>query len=414
VSFRAVLWSLRLRVTQWSLSLDKRAVVIFIVVGVLIISTAGYFGFSTTQEPEPTAEAPQTVSVEMCTVEQTVTAPGYVINVNEADVHMPIAGKLSQVNVRLGDFVKAGQVLAELDEVAKTQAQLNLIEAKDALDDAQKTRTAMDYPRATDQFIKEYKQKIKRQKQNIGLLTASYQNAIGPEAKAAALNQLSSAETELTTMNNNLKWYLGHPSDTDITTADSELAVAQAKYDAAKAALESLEIKAPFDGVILEVKAVTGVTYPNEETLFTVGDPKDLEVQANITEEDFPVVAVGQEVELFFDARADVTVQGKVDRIIPKRIEGDSPRYQIFITLNEVPNGLADGMTSDAAITITKKENVLCLPRSIVRASGVNEVSLKVWANGVIETKKVTVGLRGDSDVEIVSGLNEGEQVVIQ
>jgi macrolide-specific efflux system membrane fusion protein len=148
--------------------------------------------------------------------------------------------------------------------------------------------------------------------------------------------------------------------------------------------------------------------------LFKVGDPKALEVVANITEEDYPIVSVGQAVELFFDARSDVTVRGKVDRIIPKRIEGDSPRYQIYITLNDVPDGLADGMTADAAITITKRENVLCLPRSIVRASGVDEVTLKVWVNQTEETRKVVVGLRGDSDVEILSGLNEGDQVVIQ
>jgi multidrug efflux pump subunit AcrA (membrane-fusion protein) len=103
-----------------------------------------------------------------------------------------------------------------------------------------------------------------------------------------------------------------------------------------------------------------------------------------------------------------------VDRIIPKRIEGDRPRYQIYITLDEIPDGLADGMTADASITIAKQENVLCLPRSVVRASGVDKVSLKVWNGKSIETRTITVGLRGDSDVEIVSGLKEGEQVVIQ
>jgi multidrug efflux pump subunit AcrA (membrane-fusion protein) len=119
-------------------------------------------------------------------------------------------------------------------------------------------------------------------------------------------------------------------------------------------------------------------------------------------------------VEVYFDARPEVTVQGKIDRIIPIRIEGDRPRYNIYLTLNEVPDGLADGMTSDAAITIAQRTGVLCLPRSVVRASGVNEVSLKVWTNQTVKTRTVTIGLRGDSDVEIISGLSEGEQVVIQ
>lgn len=393
--------------------MDKRAVIIFITVGLLIVSTAGYFGFQTTQEPEATP-APQTVSVGRCDVEQTVTAPGSLVNVDLASVNMPVIGKLSNVSVRIGDAVLKGQTLAELDEVAKSQAQLAFIEAQEELNTAQKNRVAMDYPRATDAYIKEYKQKIKYQKQKIGLLSDAYNNAIGPEAKAAALMQLSDAQTELSTMNTNLNWYMGYPSEADVANSQSTLAVAQAKYDTAKAVLDSLSIKAPFDGVILESNAEIGVTINAEKTLFKVGDPKALEVEANITEEDFPIISVGQEVELFFDARPDVTIQGRLDRIIPIRIEGDSPRYHIYITLDEVPDGLADGMTVDAAITITKRENVLCLPRSIVRASGVNEVILKVWVNETVETREVVVGLRGDSDVEILSGLNEGDQVVIQ
>jgi multidrug efflux pump subunit AcrA (membrane-fusion protein) len=394
--------------------LDKRAVIIFIVAGLLIISTAGYYGFQTTQEPQATTEAPQTISVEMCDVEQTVTAPGSLVNVDLASVNMPATGKLSNIGVRVGDAVLKGQTLAELDEVAKSEAQLAFVEAQEELSTAERNRVAMDYPRATEAFIKEYKQKIKQQKQRIGLLSNAYENAIGADAKASALMQLSDAQTELSTMNTNLNWYMGHPSEEDIAGSESTLAVAQAKYDAAKAVLDSLQIKAPFDGVILESNAELGVTINAEKTLFKVGDPKALEVEANITEEDFPVVSVGQEVDLFFDARSDLTITGRLDRIIPIRIEGDSPRYHIYITLDDVPDGLADGMTADASITITKREGVVCLPRSIVRASGVDKVILKIWNGIAEESREVTVGLRGDSDVEIISGLQVGDQVIIQ
>ncbi|HSK87638.1 MAG TPA: biotin/lipoyl-binding protein, partial [Anaerolineales bacterium] len=96
--------------------MSKRVIVLFSIVGILIISTAGYLGFSTTKVPEATP-TPQTVSVATCDVEQTVTAPGNTINVNEVDVQMPATGRLSAVNVRVGDQVRAGQVLAELDPV---------------------------------------------------------------------------------------------------------------------------------------------------------------------------------------------------------------------------------------------------------------------------------------------------------
>ena len=117
--------------------MSKRALIIFILVGILAISGAGYFGLTTPQEPVPTP-TPQTVSVEMCDVEQTVTAPGNLVNVNEAEVTMPATGKLSAVNVRVGDQVRAGQPLAGLDPLTTSQAQLGLLEAQEELEKLQR------------------------------------------------------------------------------------------------------------------------------------------------------------------------------------------------------------------------------------------------------------------------------------
>src|SRR5215208_1332455 len=358
--------------------MSKRAIILFSIVGILIISTAGYLGLSTSTPPTPTP-APQTVAVTTCDVEQSVTAPGNLVNVNQADVQMPATGRISLVNVRVGDPVRAGQSLAELDDVTTSQAQLNLLEAQDELEKLQKRRTSLDYPRATNDFIKDLRRQIKAAKNTVSDLDDEAKNAADSLAKSQLLSALTTAKENLKDLESRMSWYTSKPTENDVLAADSELALAQAKYDAAKAVLESLQIKAPFDGIVFAVSA-----------------------------------EAGQSVEIYFDARPDVTVQGKIERIIPLRIEGDRPRYNIYISLDEVPDGLADGMTSDAAITIQKRAGVLCLPRSVVRASGVDEVSLKVWANETTETRTVTVGLRGDSDVEILSGLQEGEQVIIQ
>ena len=391
--------------------MNKRPLIVFSLVGILIVSAAGYFGFSTSKTPEP-IPTPQTVSVTYCDVEQTVTAPGNLVNVNQAEVAMPTTGRLSAVKVRVGDQVQAGEILAELDPVATTQAQLALIEAQEALEEIQAQRTALDYPRATEDFTNDVRRQVKLARQMVSKLDTAYKKAEDPFAKAQALASLTTAKNELRTVESRLNWYVGKPTEEEIASADSELAHAQAQYDAAKATLESLEIKAPFDGVIFEASAQIGQTYQAETMLFTIGDPKALEVIANVTEEDYPLLVVGQSVEVYFDARPEVAVTGKVERIIPKRIEGDRPLYNIYISLNEIPNGLADGMTSDTAITIAKHEGVLCLPRAIVRASGGDTTTVKVW-NGLEEaTKEITIGLRGDTYVEVISGLSEGEQVV--
>jgi multidrug efflux pump subunit AcrA (membrane-fusion protein) len=390
---------------------NKTVIIIFMLVMIAVVGVAGYFGFATTKEPEPTP-TPQTVSVTTCDVQQTVTAPGNLVNVNIADVKMPALGRLSAVNVRVGDAVKAGQTLAELDPVAKTQAQLDLLEAQDALDKAQHDRTILDYPRATDAFLKDLRKRISNAKQVVNELESNYKKAPDPLTKSQILASLTTAKDDLKNLQSNLNWYTSNPTESDVTNADSELALAQAKYDAAKAVLESLEIQAPFAGVIFAVTAQVGETYQAETTLFTVGDPKALEVIANVTEEDYPLLTLGQTVEIYFDARPDVTVQGKVERIIPKRIEGDRPLYNIYITLNEIPNGLADGMTADTAITIAQSTGVLCLPRAVVRASSGDNTIVKVWDGTQETSKEIKIGLRGDTYVEIVSGLTEGEQVV--
>ncbi|NOH04008.1 MAG: efflux RND transporter periplasmic adaptor subunit [Chloroflexi bacterium] len=393
--------------------MDKRTVSFFIVAGILIVSAAGYLGFSTAEKPEPTP-APQTVSVNRCDVQLTVTAPGNLVNVGMENVNMPVTGKLTQVHVRAGEAVRAGQILADLDSVAKSEAQLKMIEAQEEFNAAQKKRTSLDYPRATDEYIKQQKNTVKQLRQKLSFLQDSFQTAVGPEAKAQILDAIAATQKELQEEETKLKWYMSKPTEADFAAADSDLALAQAKLDAARAVLESLEIRAPFDGIVLETTAETGITINAETTLFKIGDPKALEVKATVTEEDFPLVTVEQEVEIYFDARPDVVATGKVSRIIPNRLEGDRPLYAVFITLDEVPEGLADGMTSDSAITIEERENALCLPRAVVRASGGDVAVVEVWNGITMEERRVFLGLRGDANVEILSGLQEGDQVVVQ
>src|SRR5215216_5856423 len=182
--------------------MSKRAIILFSLVGILIVSTAGYFGFSTSKTPEATP-TPQTVSVTKCDVEQTVTAPGNLVNVNEADVQMPTTGRISVVKVREGDQVQVGQILAELDPVTTTQAQLDLLEAQDELETLQKRRTALDYPRATSDFIKDLRRQITNAKHVVDELEDSYKKAEDPLAKSQILASLTVAKDDLKNLESN-------------------------------------------------------------------------------------------------------------------------------------------------------------------------------------------------------------------
>jgi macrolide-specific efflux system membrane fusion protein len=139
---------------------------------------------------------------------------------------------------------------------------------------------------------------------------------------------------------------------------------------------------------------------------------KSLEVEVTVIEEDLPQVQVGQGVDLYFDARPDVEGRGKVARIIPQRLQGDRPLYAVFISIEELPDGLAPGMTVDASIITSIREDTLRLPKSLVRARSDGTAEVEVWEDGVRQGRTVQVGLRGDSYVEILTGLSQGDQVI--
>lgn len=393
--------------------MQKIGLVLLVLLGIVVIGAAGYFGFqSSPMQALPTIQAPQTVAVTTCDVEQTVTAPGLLVNTSETSIKMPVTGRLEEVLVQPGDTVRAGQPLAELDAVARTEAQANLLEARQVLESAKSIRTSMDHGRATEAYLKKLQTQIDVAKKTVAIMNSLYKEAENADTRAQALINLSNAQSNLDKLIADYNWYTGKASDDDKAGADTRLELAKARYDAAQAALDSLKIIAPFDGVILESSATLGATFPADADLFRIANPKALEVKANVTEEDYPLLAPGMESGLFFDARADVTIQGKVERIVPKRIAGDRPLYNIYISLNEVPDGLVEGMTSDAAVTIAKRAGVLCLPRAVVRASGGSKAAVKVWDGLQSITRQIEVGLRGDAYVEILTGLKEGEQVV--
>jgi HlyD family secretion protein len=165
--------------------------------------------------------------------------------------------------------------------------------------------------------------------------------------------------------------------------------------------------------VVLDVFAQPGEIVNLEQSLLQLTNPAGLEVQSSVIEEDLPYVQIGQQADVYFDAQPEVAVTGRVSRIVPQRIPGkDRPLYAVFLSLESVPEGVVAGMTADAAIIIARKENVLRLPRALVRARADDTAQIDIWTDRGPEKRDITVGLRGDVYIEILDGLAEGDQIV--
>ncbi len=451
--------------------MKRMGLIVGIILGALVIGVGGYFGFRSNNPAHATGTPPpNTVAVIPCDVTQTVTAPGSVVNTQEATVEMPFDGKLTKILVQPGDLVNTGQLLAQADSTAQEQAlsaakmhlaeltspeaianaELAVTSAQAEVINAQAALKSQQYWQNSALIQDQYANMVIA-RANMDKAQAAYDNAQGgayinnPDEAAlyqalyaaaqkynlaqyyyslysqkpterqitAAQATLDLANARLAEAQNYLTALTGGNLPTDATGASLEALIqARQAFQSAQDALDAAQFQAPFAGVILKSEAVAGVTLQAGTALFTIHDPQDIEIQGTVTEEDFPSVEVGQKTTLYFDALPDVVASGTVSRIVPERAPGDSPLYYVYISLKNVPAKLVTGMTTDASILIAEKPHVLCLPRALVHAASNGTATITVWDGAHPETRQITIGLRGDTNVEIRSGLTGGEQVV--
>jgi HlyD family secretion protein len=441
-----------------------------------LIGTAGYFGYRSSHNLATPVAEPPTVPVETGDVVQSVTAPGSLSDVGETKLQPLADAVVETIDVHAGDRVNAGQTLMTLGskekyEAAVAELRIKVLEAQAALEkqksdlpaaEAQATLTAAQAAydqakaqRESKQYARASNETIDVARARLALANEAASDAEGfydlfddrPEddlERAEALSQLARAHQEQNLALGNLNYLLAMPGKQELASADAALELAKAQLDAsqknvdslgkdggvplalaeaqltdAKAALAEAEanlagltIKAPFDGIVTSIDAKVGQSVTSGSTLLVLYDPKSIMAETTVVEEDYPLVEPGQTAELYIDAMPEEKLTGKVSRVIPKRAASDRALYTLFIALDQIPEKAAPGMTVDASIVIDKQVNVLRLPRSIVHARSDGTATVEVWVNGHSEERSVKVGLRGDSYVEIKSGLKAGEKVI--
>jgi multidrug efflux pump subunit AcrA (membrane-fusion protein) len=332
------------------------------------------------------------------------------------------------------------------------QAQLEIAEAREALRKAEaKNWGLQEGHRASSETVAaaeaEYViayQAVKQAEKAYGELSGKPKN---DPVRARARLKLAEARRMRDRALANLNWYKGHPTELQQSMLDAEIMVAQANLAVAESAWERLqygpdplllteaearvsrtqahlirvqvelagsEVRAPFDAIVMQVNAKIGETVAAHAGFILLSDTRSLEVAVTVIEEDLPLVEIGQSVELYFDARPDVQGIGRVDRIVPQRLPGDRPLYAVYITVQELPEGLAPGMTVDASIITAIREGVLRLPKALVRARSDGTAIIEMWTNNSREERKLQAGLRGDSYVEILAGLEFGDMVIAE
>ncbi len=200
-------------------------------------------------------------------------------------------------------------------------------------------------------------------------------------------------------------------------TESSSIDIRQAQLDIQDTLVQinNRTIKSPIDGIVTKIDAKVGETLSPTVNAVSVISQGQFEIEANIPEADIAKLQVGQAADVTMDAYgSDVIFKAQVSIIDPAEtlIDGVAT-YKTTFTFIEKDERIKSGMTADIVVKGAQKENVLAIPqRAVIMKNGGKYVQV-IQGEKIVE-KQVETGFRGsDGRVEIVSGLTEGENVVV-
>jgi RND family efflux transporter MFP subunit len=205
----------------------------------------------------------------------------------------------------------------------------------------------------------------------------------------------------------------------DLQVAVAEVGQAKAALRIAEANLGYATITAPMGGVVASVSTQQGETVTSGSaaaqapTFVTIIDLNRLQVDAYVDETDIGKVNVGQEAVFTVDAFPDKEFRGRVTAIYPKAlIQQNVVDYDVVISLDNREGLLRPDMTTNTTITVAKREKVLAIPNQAVRREDGERVVFLQEADRLIR-RPVKTGWKDKSYTEVLSGLKEGERVVV-
>ena len=364
-----------------------------------------------------TLDANRLAKVTRGDVARSVVATGKIQPITEVEVKSKASGIVEKLYVDINNQVKKGQQLAQLDQeeiLAQVEAQRAQLSAAQANVSTFEANIEQDRVNAAAPDLAMYKATLDRnlemQKQGI----VSHQ-ALDDTNKdyLAALTRRDSAKAQ-------------------IGVDAAKLKQARAQVMQSQASLKQLEeqlgyttIVAPMDGVILSRDVEIGdavssilVLGSTATLVMTEGDTTEVYVQGKVDEADIAHVYMNQPARIKVESFRDRTFKGNVTKISPMGVEKDNvTTFEVRVSIDNPGGELKANMTANAEILLDEHKGVLTVPENAVMYDNQKNASVAIPDKKQKDgTRKVPVkvGLSNGSVTEILSGLKEGDQVVLQ
>jgi macrolide-specific efflux system membrane fusion protein len=355
--------------------------------GVLLLALAGaawgaYVLLWPSSSSSNSTSGVRSVAAQRSSVVETVSAAGTLQSGYTASADFGTSGTVTEIDVKVGDTVGAGAQLAKLDATTANQ-----------------------------------------------------------QLKVANSN-LNSAEQDLTNGENAAATATTLPNGQSSNANGPTIASLQAKVDQAKLSVQQAKdavsatvLKSPGAGTVTAVNGTVGqrvggsssgssgtgstsgtgssASSSSSSGFIVVTDLANLVAKASVAEIDVSKIKAGQDATVTINALPDSPVQAKVAAIdLTPTASNNIVQFGVSLSLVQPPAGLRPGQSSSISIIVARADNALAVPSAAVRTIG-GQNAVTVLTNGQQETRQVEVGVRSEALVQIVSGLNDGDQVVL-
>jgi HlyD family secretion protein len=350
-----------------------------------------------------------------------VEETGDVMLEDEIEIYSTAAGRVTKVTKKVGEAVKAGEILVELDNDLSLQIK--------ALN-AQKLSVSAKYDEikssANDEEIRGLSAQVRASEATYEESKSSVENnkvlyeagAISLDTLKSSITKLAAAEASLETAKSNLATAQKGVSGNVRKQYEAQLSEIQAKIDQLKKKSEEMVIRSPIDGLIMVSQVNEGNIVQMGSKLFEIGGSKGFYLVSDVLIEDIAGIKLGSPVIIENEDIGIKDVKGIIRKIYPKAFNKmsdlgiEQKRVKVEIDLNDTVKEIRAGYEVTVKIvTQSKKDTLLIAEKAIFNYQGKDHVFVN--DSGIAKLRVIEKGLESNEQVEVLKGLNEGDEVIL-
>jgi HlyD family secretion protein len=390
--------------------------IIYIVIGVVLVLGA-VIGVIAAARGGTKIDPTKLAKVERGDLAKSVVATGKVEPITKVEIKSKASGIVKKLYVDAGDRVKKGQLLAELDK-EEIEARVAQAKAQTEASEASLKGTEADLVRA----------KVDAEGPDVPMLKRAYDRAVGM-AKEGVVSQSALDDAQ---KNYEMALNKQNVAKAQLQVLRAKIGQAQAQVLQDHANLKQLEeqlgyttITSPIGGIILSRDVEVGdavssilVLGSTATLIMTEGDTSEVYVKGKVDESDIGKVYMAQPARIKVESFKDKTFNGKVTKISPMGVEKDNvTTFEVRVSINNPGGELKAAMTANAEIILEEHKSVLQIPEGAILYDKDKKASVEVPDPKGKEGKNkvaVNIGISNGAKTEVLGGLKEGDQVVLQ